>query len=72
MIVSVNNRVYKMSKKEAEGVLKVASEQVSFGIYAIERKGKIELLNIHCNSKTELKNKKQLYKKRGFKVYANE
>lgn len=71
MIVTVNNRTYKMSRKEAEGVLKVASEQIPFGIYAVENKGKIELLKIHCTSKTELKNKKQLYKKRGFKVYAN-
>ena len=71
MIISVNNKTYKMSRSAAEGVLKVASEQVPIGIYAVESKGRIELLNIPCSSKMELKNKKELYIKRGFKVYAN-
>lgn len=60
-----------MSKEEAEGLLKVASKLIPFGIYAVEKNKEIELLKIKCGSKADLKQKKQLYMKRGFKVYAN-
>ena len=38
MQVNVMNRVYRMSQKEYQGLLEIASEQVPFGIYAIEKK----------------------------------
>lgn len=60
-----------MSNKEHEGLLKVASEQVPFGIYAIEKPGYSELLNIHCSSKTELKARKRAFKQQGFRVLCN-
>ena len=31
------NRLYQMNQKEYQGLLQVASEQVPFGIYAIEK-----------------------------------
>ena len=32
------NRIYSMSREEYQGLCKVASEQVPFGIYAVEKK----------------------------------
>lgn len=31
------NRLYKMSRVEYKGLLKIASEQVPFGVYAVEK-----------------------------------
>lgn len=71
MQVKVANRTYSMSRKEYEGLLKVASEQVPFGIYAVEKKNYAELRNDKCKSMTQLKNLKRHFKSQGFKVYAN-
>lgn len=60
-----------MSRKEANQLLKVASEQVPFGIYAVEQAGKMSLENTHCVSLTQLKQKKREFKRAGFKVHAN-
>ena len=61
-----------MPTKEAKGLLKVASEQVTCGIYAIEHigKGYIELMN-EPMSKAQVKQKRKEYGKAGIKVYAN-
>lgn len=72
MRVKVANRMYSMNQKEYQDLLKIASEQVSFGIYAVEKKGYAELCNDRCSSVTQLKNKKRAYKAQGFKVLANE
>lgn len=72
MQVTVMNKVYSMSKKEYQGLLKVASEQVPFGIYAVEKNGKAELRCDRCESKTQLKELVRAFKQRGFKVYKNE
>lgn len=69
--VKVAKRIYQMGPEEFKGLLKVASEQVPFGIYAIERKGYAELCNIHCKSITELKQKTRDFRKAGYKVYQN-
>lgn len=71
MKVVIGNKVYEMNRKQADGVLKVASEQIPFGIYAIERKGIIELKKDEYQSKTRLKRNIEILKKVGFKVYAN-
>lgn len=39
MQVKVMNRMYRMSLAEYQGLLAIASEQVPFGVYAIEKKG---------------------------------
>lgn len=61
-----------MPTKEAKGLLKVASEQVTCGIYAVEMigKGYIELMNMPLTPK-EIKKAVKQYGKQGMKVYAN-
>lgn len=64
-------RTYQMSQQEYQGLLQVASEQVSFGIYAVEKKGYAELRCDKCSSITQLKDLTRQFKTQGFKVYAN-
>lgn len=63
--------MYRMSRKEYEKLLKVASDQVPFGIYAVEKGDYAELMNEKCKSITQLKRMTQELKARGFKVRAN-
>lgn len=72
MRVKVGNRIYQMRKKEYKGLLKVASEQVPFGIYAVEKGEYAELVNYKAPSITKLKETIRLYKQQGFKVRFNE
>ena len=65
------NRVYRMSQKEFQGLLQIASEQVPFGIYAVEKQGYAELRCDKCKSITELKKLTRQFKAAGYKVYAN-
>ncbi len=71
MKVKVANKLYKMSNKQYQGLLEVASEQVPFGIYAVEKVGYAELRADHCKSITQLKSLKRQFKAQGFKVYSN-
>ena len=71
MKVKVGQRIYKMNRREYEGFLKVAKEQVRFGVYAIEKKDYAELRNDTCESKGKLKEVIKTFKTQGFKVYAN-
>ena len=59
-----------MTEKEAQGLLKIASEQVSEGIYAIRKNDYIELRN-QPMSRTQIKKTRNEYRKRGVKIYAN-
>ena len=45
MKVKIMNRMYRMSQEEYQGLLKVASDQVPFGVYAVEKEGYAELRN---------------------------
>jgi len=49
----------------------VASEQVPFGIYAVEKKDYAELRCDKCKSITQLKDLTRQFKAQGFKVLAN-
>lgn len=71
MQVKVMNRVYRINQTEYQGLLKVASEQVPFGVYAIEKYGYAELRNDKCESNTQLKTLIRGFKAQGFKVLAN-
>ncbi len=71
MRVEVMNRVYRMSRKEYEGLLEIASEQVPFGIYAVERQDYAQLRRDKCESIIQLKKQIRGFKKQGFRVYAN-
>ena len=72
MRVKVANRMYQMNRKEYKGLLKVAKEQVPFGIYALEKADYAELRCDKCDSVTQLKELIRQFKKQGFKVYSNE
>ena len=71
MQVKVMNRVYRMNRKEYEGLLQVAREQVPLGIYAVEKQGYAELRCDKCSSMTQLKKLTRQFKIQGFKVLAN-
>ena len=45
MKVKIMNRMYRMSREEYQGLQKVASDQVPFGVYAVEKDGYAELRN---------------------------
>lgn len=60
-----------MSQTEYQGLLKVASEQVPFGIYAVEGQGYAELRCDKFESITQLKRVIRDFKAHGFKVLAN-
>ena len=71
MKVKVNNRIYRMNREEYQGLLKIAKEQVTQGIYAIEREDYAELRCDHCDSITKLKELIRQFKSQGFKVLSN-
>ena len=71
MQVKIGKKLYAMDRQRVKGLLAVAGEQVPMGIYAVEKGSYVELLNIRCSSRGELKRRKRAYKEQGFKVYSN-
>ena len=71
MNVKIGPKTWRMSRKEYEGLLKVASEQVPFGVYAVEKADYAELRADHCQSSTKLKQLTQQFRQQGFKVRSN-
>ena len=71
MKVKVGKRLYRMSRKEYQGLLEIAKEQVPLGIYALEKNDYAELKFDKCKSITQLKAMTRDYKSQGFKVMAN-
>jgi len=71
MKVKVGKRMYQMNREQYRGLLKVAKEQVTFGIYALEKKDYAELRADKCKSSTQLKELTRQFKSQGFKVLAN-
>lgn len=65
------NRIYRMNREEYQGLLKVASEQVPFGIYAVEKKNYAELRCDKCESMSQLKTLTRGFKEQGFRVLMN-
>lgn len=61
-----------MPRKQAMGLLKIASEKMACGIYGIEHigKGYIELMN-EPMTPAQIKKKRKEYGKAGIKIYAN-
>ena len=60
-----------MSQKEAQGLLQIASDNVEFGIYAVEKNNKLDMLNLKMPSKTAFKRQLRSFKAQRFKVYCN-
>ncbi len=71
MKVKILNRLYQMGRQEYLGLLQVASEQVPFGVYAVEKGDYAELRNDHCKSSTSLKKLLRDFQVQGFKVLFN-
>ena len=71
MKVKVAGRIYRMSREEYQGLLQVASDQVPFGIYAVEKKGYAELRCDRCKSMTQLKELTRGFRAQGFNVLSN-
>lgn len=71
MIVKIGEKSYEVSKKAAKKLLEQMSEYVPFGIYAVEKGNQIDFRNDKCKSITQLKELTRMYRKQGFKVYAN-
>lgn len=60
-----------MGRKEYQGLLKIASEKVPFGIYAVEKGDYAELRCDICKSMTQLKTLSRQFKGQGSRVLAN-
>ena len=71
MKVKVANRMYGMSREEYRGLLKIASDQVPFGIFAIEKGDYAELRCDICKSMTQLKTLSRQFRGQGFRVLSN-
>lgn len=71
MRVNVNGKMYTMPRSQYKKLMAVASEQVSFGVYAVEKANYAELRHDKCKSITQLNAMIRQYKSQGFKVYAN-
>lgn len=63
--------MYQMSKQELQKLLKIASDQVPFGVFAIEKGDYAELRNDRCKSITQLKSLIRQFRQQGYKVHAN-
>ena len=63
--------MYQMSRKEYQGLLEVAKEQVPFGVYAVEKSYYAELRRDVCESKIKLKELTRQFKLQVFKVWSN-
>ncbi len=72
MKVRVAGRLYRMNHEEYLKMLKIAGEQVPFGIYAVEKQGYAELRCDKCKSRSRLKRLIRQFKVQGFKVHAND
>ena len=71
MKVKVANRMYGMSREEYRGLLKISSDQVPFGIFAIEKGDYAELRCDICKSTTQLKTLSRQFRGQGFRVLSN-
>ena len=71
MRVIIGKSVYDMDAKQLDGVLKIASKQVPFGIYAVKKNDICELHNDKFDSKEKLMDEVNEYTKNGYIVYYN-
>ena len=71
MRVLLNDHIYEMSKKQFNGVLKVAKKALKRGIYAVEKDGTAEMKKETYLNKSELEKVVKEYEEKGFKVYYN-
>ena len=72
MNVIIEETLYGMNRKQLRGVLKVASDLMPFGIYAVQKDDVCELRKDKFDNSEELKKAVGVYKEKGLKVYYNE
>ena len=60
-----------MSREKYKALLAVASEQVPFGVYAIEKGDYAELRCDKCESMSKLKELIRMFKAQGYRVWSN-
>ena len=63
--------MFRMNRKEFQGLLQIAKEQIPMGIYAVEKADYAELRRDKCESITKLKELTRQFKAQGFKVWSN-
>ena len=71
MRVLLNDHLYDMSRKQLDGVLKVAKKAVKRGIYAVEKGGMAQMKKETYSNKAEIEKAVAEYEAKGFKVYYN-
>lgn len=72
MTVNIGKRIYDgLSIVQFNELLKIASDAVPFGIYAIEKKGVAIMLRERYKSKSELRKDVKKYMDGGFTVHCN-
>ena len=67
----MNDNLYDMSRKQFDGVLKVAKKAVKHGIYAVEKGDMAQMKKETCSNKAELEKAVAEYEAKGFKVHYN-
>lgn len=70
MKVIIGKSVYETNRKGLRGILKVAKEQVPFGIYAVEKDGICELRKDKFDHKEDLKKEVAEFESKGFRVFS--
>lgn len=71
MKVIMGNKIYEMTRQQADGIIKTASQIIKSGIYAVEKDGIVELKKESIPGYFQLKKAVREYKEQGFKVYYN-
>ena len=71
LLVRIMNKNYQMRTDQAKALLNMSKEYCPFGIYAVEKDGQIEMMNLKSTSRTQLKKMIREYRSKGFKVHSN-
>lgn len=69
MKLIINENVYEMTRKQVNGVIKIARKRVVQGIFAVEKRRNVFLKNETFDSLEELDIHIKEYEEQGFKVY---
>ena len=71
MRLIIDRNIYKMTIRQKNSVLSVASRMIKKGIYAVEKDGVCELLKEKYTTDEDLQRAIAEYKEKGFEVHYN-
>ena len=71
MRLIIDGNIYKMTIRQKNSVLSVASRMIKKGIYAVEKDGVCELLKEKYTTDEELQRAIAEYEEKGFEVHYN-